>query len=324
MRKGLLAAVPLLLALGALVALVPPASASQLIDRGIKNATLAVNSKGEALITYRASTGKTRYVLAWGAVNALQPTPGGHQVHFDVDYGGGWGKYHKTYWKTFQNGCKPYDGPTLSYVVAACKAQDGSYWALQSWDVFYPDLGFSPWMHSQSTALTLSHWTGPLAQVDAHVNWVYGGQSRQLFGTFSYDGKPVFGYKSTEFGAPLDSFGRLVYVDTFDAPKYGPGWKRENSFVAHTGSGGFCYGFTPNNPLHGGYAHPPGYSGGLRGPGVGKEYRVSGEGPGVTPDVSVLVPDVGAWNASDPKKVAAEDAANTLLDQLAIPGCGQH
>jgi hypothetical protein len=317
MGRGLVA---VLLAL----AFAAPASASQLIDRGVSGATLKVNSKGEALLTYRTSAGKTRNVLAWGAVNALQPTPGGHQVHFDVDYGGGWGKYHKTYWKTFANACKPYDGPTLSYVVASCKAPDGSYWALQSWDVYYPDLGFSPWMHSQSTALTLSHWTGPLAALDVHADWVYNGKFHQLFGTYSYDGKPVFGYKTTQFGAPVDSFGRLIYVDTFDAPKYGPGWKRENSFVAHTGSGGFCYGFSTNDPLHGGYAHPPGYKSGLRGPGVGKQYRVSGEGPGVTPDVSVLVTDPGAWNAKDPAKVAIEDQANSLLDELGIPGCVQH
>jgi hypothetical protein len=318
MRGGLIAVLLLL------PGFVAPASASQLIDRGTTDATLEVDAKGEALITYCAATGKTRNVLAWGAANAIQPTPGGHQVHLDVDYGGGSGKYHTTYWKTFANARKPYDGPALPYVVAACKAPDGSYCALQSWDVFYPDLGFSPWMHSQSTALTLSHWTGPLAQLDVHVNWSYGGRFRQLFGTYSHDRKPVFGYRTTQFGAPIDSFGRLVYVDTFDAPKYGAGWKRENSFTAHSGSGGFCYGFTANDALHGGYAHPSGYAGGLRGPGVGKEYRVSGEGPGVTPDVSVLVTDPGTWNAKDAKKVALEDQANTQPDQLAIPGCGTH
>ena len=264
-----------------------PAPASQLVDRGVHNAKLAVNDKGEALITYVNAAGKQRNVLAWGAVNALQPTQGGHQVHFDLDYGGGWGKYHTTYWKTFANDCKPYDGPKLAYAIASCKASDGSYWALQQWDVYWPDLGFTPWKHSQSSALTLSHWTGPLAVIDAHANWVYGGKYQQLFGTFTYDGQPVFGYKTTQFGAPVDSFGRLIYVDTFNAPKYGAGWRRENSFVAHTGSGGFCYGFTAVNPLHGGYAQPPGYAGGLRGPGTGKQYRISGEGPGVTPDVSV-------------------------------------
>jgi hypothetical protein len=311
----------LVAALGVMLAAAAPSSASQVLERGVRSATLAVDGKGEALVTYRLANGTVRRVLAWGAINALQPTPGGHQVHFQLDYSGGYGKYHKVYWKTFANTCTRYDGPALPYVVAACKASDGSYWALQSWDAFWPDLGFTPWKASQGYVLTLSHWTGPLAVLDAHVHWIYNGRFRQIFGTYTYDGKPVYGFKTTQFGAPVDSFGRLVYVDTFDAPAYGSGWRRENSFVAHQGTGGFCYGLFTFNPLHGGYAHPPGYKGGLRGPGVGKAYRISGEGPGVTPDVAVTLQDPGAWNAKDPAMVQAEDQDATLMSQLHLAGC---
>jgi len=41
---------------------------------------------------------------------------------------------------------------------------------------------------------------------------------------------------------PLDSYGRNVFVDTFGSA-YGPGWKRENSFLTHGPGGAFCYGF---------------------------------------------------------------------------------
>ena len=45
-------------------------------------------------------------------------------------------------------------------------------------------------------------------------------------------------------GHPLDAFGRNIFVDTLDSA-YGPGWKRENSFLTHKPTGAFCYGFYP-------------------------------------------------------------------------------
>jgi hypothetical protein len=62
-----------------------------------------------------------------------------------------------------------------------------------------------------------------------------------LFGTFTYGGNAVFGFRSTPAGAPLDTVGRNVYLDTFDSA-YGPGWKRESSFLTHTGTAAFRYG----------------------------------------------------------------------------------
>ena len=67
---------------------------------------------------------------------------------------------------------------------------------------------------------------------------------------------------------PLDDYGRNVYVDTLDSA-YGKGWRRENSFLTHEPTGGFCYGF---------YRH------GNRPEGRGKRYRATVIGPGVTPD----------------------------------------
>ena len=57
------------------------ASASQLIDRDAAGVRLAVDTKGEALRTYRAR-GSVRHVLVWGAINARQPTSGKAQVRF--------------------------------------------------------------------------------------------------------------------------------------------------------------------------------------------------------------------------------------------------
>ena len=52
----------------------------------------------------------------------------------------------------------------------------------------------------------------------------------------------MHGFKSTAGGNPLDTFGRNLYLDTFNSA-YGAGWKRENSFLMHKNTGTFCYGF---------------------------------------------------------------------------------
>src|SRR4051812_16003149 len=107
----------------------PAADGSQLVDRSASAVTLAVNTQGEALLTYRAA-GKLKHVLAWGAVNAIAPTRARPQLAFELDYSGGYGKYRRDYWKTFGTACGRYDGPVLGWNVTACRAPDGSYWAL--------------------------------------------------------------------------------------------------------------------------------------------------------------------------------------------------
>jgi len=51
------------------------ASAAQLIDRNASDVKIAVNTKGEMLLTYRTD-GAVKHVLVWGAVNALPPAEG--------------------------------------------------------------------------------------------------------------------------------------------------------------------------------------------------------------------------------------------------------
>ena len=126
--------------------LVAPASASQLIARNASSVKLGVNAKGTAMVTYSVR-GKVTHLLASGAVNARH-RPGSskiRQIHFKLDYSGGW-KHRKLVWKTFKDACHPYDGPELAWFVAGCKAADGSYWALQSWQTRLPDLGLTPWL----------------------------------------------------------------------------------------------------------------------------------------------------------------------------------
>jgi hypothetical protein len=189
------------------------------------------------------------------------------QVKFDLRYGlGGKGV------------CLPYDGPPLAWLVKACKAPDGSYWALQSWVRLKPNYGGT----TGAKELHLSHWRGPLPVLAIYQNWAYG-KYRHLFGRLTYHGRGVYGFKATGSGNPLDSYGRNIYVDTYNS-RYGKGWHRENSFLTHHRGktlGDFCYGFFPHS------GHPAGQ---------GTKYRASVEGPGVTPVVMWAADDIGTYD----------------------------
>src|SRR5919204_1278056 len=302
------------------------AGASQLLDRNARGVKLAVNARGQALVTYSAR-GRLRHVLVFGAINARAPNPTVPQVRFRVDYAGGWGVYRKPVWRTFVNVCRAYDGPSLPFFVTACKAPDGSYWALQSWQRLYPNLGFLPWLpHQKAYELHISHWTGPLAQLDLWTDWIYSGRYHHVFGRVTYAGKPVYGFKTTRYGARLDAYGRLVYLDTYHS-RYGPGWRRENSFVTHNPTGLFCYGFYEYDPSTGGYEKPPSWPAHKRrGPGNGNQYRATVEGPGVTPDVSVAVPGLPDFDPLNADDVAYEQRQNDLLDTIVGPDklCRHH
>jgi hypothetical protein len=285
------------LIIAVLGALASNASASQLVDRNASAIKLEVNSKGEALITYKAQ-GKQKHVLAWGAVNAIAPTRSRQQLAFKLDYAGGWGKYHSDYWKTFKSSCGAYDGPKIAWFVTGCTASDGSYWALQAWQRMLPNYGVKATATQSVWELRLSHWTGELPVLTIDTDWAWH-QWDHLFGTFTYNGQAVFGYKATPGGNPLDTFGRNIYVDTFDSV-YGKGWLRENSFLTHTNTGAFCYSVNP----HG--SHPAG---------KGTQYRATVEGPGVTPDVM--------WQgaAPGPYDKAADLVANDEIAQLGDGQC---
>ena len=82
----------LLVAAAAVCVAASTANASQLIDRDAKNVKLAIDTKGEALITY-TKDGQLKHVLVGGAIGALPPDAGHEQVKFWTDFSGGWGKH---------------------------------------------------------------------------------------------------------------------------------------------------------------------------------------------------------------------------------------
>jgi hypothetical protein len=123
----------------------------------------------------------------------------------------------------------------------------------------------------------------------------------------TYLGVPVHGFRTSASGAP-DSFGRSLYVDTFDSA-YGPGWKRETSLVFRNPTGAFCYSFWPTNDrsLPGAPRQPAGN---------GTGYRISVQGPGVTPDVSWEGLGLHDYNPRNQADVAYERQQNAIFDQV--------
>jgi hypothetical protein len=289
--------------------LAPAAAASQAIDTNAVAPRLAVSKDGRrALVTYRRS-GRARHVVVQGAVDALPPREGVPQVRFTVDYSGGWRLVGHTIWRRFGNACRPYDGPALAWRVAACKAPDGSYWALQAWQKYLPHRGYPPWQRAQTRwELHVSHWRGDTARLEVWPDWAFGGQAHGLFGRLTYRGVPVHGFRSSRSGSPLDGYGRGLYIDTYESA-YGRGWKRETSILFRKPTGAFCYSFWPTHDVS-----LPGRP--LRPAGKGRRYRITVIGPGVTPDVMWEAPGLHDFDARSTADVEYERRMHTLFDHV--------
>jgi hypothetical protein len=277
------------------------ATGSTIIDRNASAVTLKVNDSGMALVSYRAG-GRPRRVVAWGAIN--------DQVRFRLDYSGGRRSFGRPVWQTVTQ-CLPYDGPDVAWLVKACKAPDGSYWALQRWQRLLPSQGYRPFTKLQAaTELHLSHWRGPLPQLDIFLDWVYRGRYHHLFGRYQYNGRGVHGHRTTSTGVPLDPYGRNIYLDSFGSA-HGNRWARINAFIAHKPNGTFCYGFFPRRSS---------YDNSMRPAAHGSRYRATAIGPGVTPDAYWEHTGLGAFDA------VHEADMNRLQDELMAGDrlCRQH
>jgi hypothetical protein len=281
MRRGFSVTTLALLLL--VLAAAPPASASQRLALNASHVTLAVDPSGTALITFRIG-GRARRVLAWGAVNARAPHPSRPQVRFRIRYLSS---------ARIANTCRPYDGPRLAWFVAGCRAGDGSYWALQSWQRLLPGRGKRPSRRQAAWELRLSHWRGPLPEFVVKLDWAYRRYDH-LYGWYSYLGRPIFGLRVTRGGRPLDGYGRNVYLDTHNSA-YGRGWRREGGFLTQRPRGNFCWGFFPRGAATG----------------RGDRYRATVIGPGVMPDLYWESPALGDYDRDH------DQAANEEQRQLA-------
>ncbi len=282
---------------------------SEKITDNASDVTLRVDRGGRAVVSYTRA-GRRTHAVVWGAVNARHPSRTVPQVEFKVDYSGGYAKLGFPLWKTIRNVCGRYQGPRLPWLVTACTAPDGSHWAVQQFRRLLPNLGLAPWNARQrARELHVSHWKGPTAKLAVYADWVMSARRHEVFGTLTYRGRPVHGFASTRSGAPLDGYGRLIYLDTLNSA-LGRGWKRENSFLAQRPFGRWCYLFVPRDRYAG---YPPG----PRRPAAnGERYRLTGGGPGVTPLVMATIaglPDFNRRNAAHLEREARVNAVKRAL-----------
>lgn len=284
----------------------PSFASEQFGDLDVSFVSLKANDRGEALVTYRTPRGVLRHVYVWGAIDAIKPDPKKPQRRFRYDYTGGAKKYGRQTWREFGDRCRPYDGPLLVRLVNACKAPDGSYWALQRWQRRLPMRGVTPFRPEQAAfELHISHWRGELPLLEVSPNWTYGGSWQGLFGRLTYRGDPVFGYR-TPSSTRRDPNARFFYVDTLDSI-YGVGWRHDAGKVAHSRNGAFCYSFVPQMT-------PAGYpTRVVRPPGLGKRHRVTVMGPGVTPVVQWEGAALGRYDPLQDK------AFNAIFDEVVGP-----
>jgi hypothetical protein len=250
----------------AALALAAPSNSSQLVARDAHHLKLEVNWRGEALLSYERAGGQ-RHVLLWGATGAL--------ARLQVDYTGGKQRYHQAYWRHFAGTCGHYDGPHLSYLVSACKAPDGSYWAVQS----LPPPANHSWFE-------VSHWRGAVAKVQLGRAWAYDGRFQLIFGRLTYETQPALDYMTT--------------LNTFIS-SFGPGWRIQDSFLTRRATGAFCYGLWPHR------------TNGAEFPGTGEKYRVALSGPGVTPLVSVTLPGFHDFDPVSGRDAVHQERAATRL-----------
>ncbi len=301
-----------LVALAAFLDAAQPARATEKIAVNASNVAIKVDAKGHAVVYYTRG-GRRYHPVVWGAINARPPSRSVPQVKFKVDFSGGYKRLGYPLWRTIRNRCRPYDGPRLPWFVTGCRAPDGSYWALQRFQRLLPNLGIAPFRAYQNDwELHLSHWKGEIPRLEAYADWVYSKRFHEVFGRLTYRGNPVHGFSATSAGVPLDSYGRLLYLDTYNSA-YGPGWKRENSFLFHRPGGNYCYGFYPRERFS---WYPPGPA---RPPGNGERYRLTAGGPGVTPMVARIIDGLPAYDPNNAAHVQLEAEMNPLKDQLS-PG----
>lgn len=223
---------------------------SEIVTRNSARTNLSVTSK-VAQVKWDDKT-----MVASGAINARPPSESVPQVKFKRQYGA-----------TLRGTC----GKTklsLTLLEKICRASDGSYWALQRWQRLVPNYGGT----TADEEIEISHWSGELPKFE-DVHWTTKYDLPVLCGRFTYRAQGVYGFKSSSTGVPLDTYGRLIYVDAYNSD-YGAGWRRVNSFLTHAPDGHWCYLFANHK------------SGSGRG---AMQYAITANGPGVTPVIRMMV-----------------------------------
>ena len=192
----------LLLALGLLLApaFATGAEGSIKIAGNVSSASLRVNASGWATVSYAKG----------GRLMAAKVAPNGRVTYGRRAPG--------------RDVSSPSAAVSIPFAVALRRTPNGRFWALQAWQR----------IKGGQVELRLSRWRGAPTRlaVWAHCcKW----RSEIVRGRATFHGRPIYGFRSTPTGVPLDGLGRNVYIDSWRAG----GWVRAMGILTHRPTGRF-------------------------------------------------------------------------------------
>jgi hypothetical protein len=192
-----------LLALGAVIALALPlaAEASIKVAGNARGASFRVNAKGYATVFWTTAPGSRRTAVV---------APSGRIT---------WGKVAPG-----KDISRPSSAYSLPLLVAQRQTPNGRLWALQAWRR----------LRGGPVDLRLSRWYGEPTQLVLRA-WCCKWRSEVAGGRATFHGRPIYGYRFTRSGVPLDGLGRNVYIDSF---RHGR-WMRLMGILTHRPTGKF-------------------------------------------------------------------------------------
>jgi hypothetical protein len=201
-RVALLTALLAATALGSAVA--APASVEVAVDA--HGATLQVDAAGNAEVRWTAADGSQRSLLV-GRDGSLR-------------YGGLSGP----------DVSRPAADTSIPWAVAVRQTPDGRFYALQAWQR----------LDSGPVELRFSRWEGAPTKLTLETVCCKWGHEN-VIGTASFHGRPIYGFKATTQGSPLDPYGRNVYLDSYRGGR----WERMMGILTHRPTGSFSLWIRP-------------------------------------------------------------------------------
>lgn len=183
------------------------AHASIMVAVDARDASLRVDAAGNAEVSWTASDGSRRTLVVdrSGSIQYGRRSSGGDVSH-------------------------PVSSVAIPWAVVVRQTPDGSLYALQAWQR----------LAGHPVELRFSRWDGDPTQLTLHAACCkWGGENIKGYATFH--GKAIYGYHATPQGAPLDPYGRNVYLDTYRGGR----WERMMGILTHSPNGSYSLWIRP-------------------------------------------------------------------------------
>jgi hypothetical protein len=176
---------------------------------------VAVDARAASLHVDAAGNAEVRWTAADGAQRSLVVSRGG-----SLRYGGLSGP----------DVSHAAAGVSIPWAVVVRQTADGSYYALQAWQR----------LDSGPVELRFSRWQGEPTRLTLQTVCCKWGHEN-VVGTASFHGRPIYGFKATRQGNPLDPYGRNVYLDSLRGGR----WQRMMGILTHRPTGSFSLWIRP-------------------------------------------------------------------------------